>query len=71
MNQPAPPSQRLLALAERSGVASRYHSFYGEDKAVSEVVLVQALRAIGVDPDQADEAGDPQRHDSFLPASLV
>jgi (1->4)-alpha-D-glucan 1-alpha-D-glucosylmutase len=56
MTDTTQPSPWLLGLAERSGVASRYYSFYGEDTAVPEVVLHKALAAMGIDPgaQQAD-----------------
>jgi (1->4)-alpha-D-glucan 1-alpha-D-glucosylmutase len=54
MNDETHPSSRLLELADRNGVAARYHSFYGEDKAVPASVLQKALHAMGVDPDAAD-----------------
>ncbi|MDB5941526.1 MAG: maltooligosyl trehalose synthase [Ramlibacter sp.] len=56
MNDQTHPSPRLLELAERSGVAPRYFSFYGEDKAVPEAVLRKALAAIGIDADADDSA---------------
>ena len=69
MNDATPPSPRLLELAEGNGVAARYHSFYGEDKAVPASVLQKALRAMGVDPEAADSG--PATADSALPPVFV
>ncbi|MFC5497262.1 malto-oligosyltrehalose synthase [Caenimonas terrae] len=58
MNDHVQASPSLQQLAERSGVAVRYYSFYGEDKAVPDEVLRKALTAMGVDPDAP--AGAPE-----------
>ena len=70
MNDSIPPSQQLLELADRNGIASRYHSFYGEDIVVPATVLRKALRAMGVDPEATDISST---HDtaSLLPPVLV
>jgi (1->4)-alpha-D-glucan 1-alpha-D-glucosylmutase len=63
MNDTTPIPQRLLDLAERAGVADRYHSFYGESKAVPEQLLRGALTAMGIDPDSQDPgAAIPDGH---------
>jgi len=51
----------LSALAQRHGIALRYHSFWGEDKAVPESVLRQALQVMRVDgaPSPAPRPGLP------------
>src|SRR4051812_38277702 len=41
-------SHEIESLAQRSGVALRYSSFWGEDLHVAENVLQRALRAMGV-----------------------
>ncbi len=69
MNDSTQPAPQLLQLAERSGVAARYYSFYGEDKAVPEVVLRKALVAMGRDPDATD--GAPAGNGAVLPPVLV
>lgn len=54
----------LAEAASRSGVADRYHGFWGDELQVPEAVLHQALRAMGVDP-QAEpliERGLPPVH---------
>ncbi|MDB5945862.1 MAG: 4-alpha-glucanotransferase, partial [Ramlibacter sp.] len=70
MNDATHPSSRLLELADRSGIAARYHSFYGEDKAVPPSVLQQALRAMGVDPEAAD-SGNTAGGSRLLPPAFV
>jgi (1->4)-alpha-D-glucan 1-alpha-D-glucosylmutase len=50
------PRHALAELAARYGVAERYHSFWGEDLAVSEEALRQALASMGVDPHRPHEA---------------
>ena len=50
MNLSDLPRHSLAELAARYGVAERYHSFWGEDLAVSEEALRQALSSMGVDP---------------------
>ena len=58
MNLADLPRTTLAELAARHGVAERYHSFWGEDTAVSEETLRQALGAMGIDPHQPAEADD-------------
>jgi (1->4)-alpha-D-glucan 1-alpha-D-glucosylmutase len=69
MNDSTHPSPQLLELAERSGVAARYYSFYGEDKAVPEPVLRKALAAMGFDPEAPESTSAPER--SLLPPVVV
>nr|WP_255429552.1 malto-oligosyltrehalose synthase [Ramlibacter albus] len=52
------PRSTLADLASRHGVAERYHSFWGEDTAVTEEALRQALGAMGIDPHAPREAED-------------
>ena len=69
MSDSSPSSPSLQELAERSGVSPRYYSFYGEDKAVPDDVLRNALRAMGIDPDAAVPAPEPEH--GLLPPVLV
>src|SRR5688572_26377178 len=54
--------------AARHGVADRYQSFWGEEKAVAEAVLRAAMAAMGVDPESeaADHEGFPAVHVALL-----
>ena len=65
MNLSDLPRASLAELAARYGVAERYHSFWGEDLAVSEEALRQALGSMGVDPHRPAEA------DAGLPPVFV
>ncbi|MEJ6023052.1 malto-oligosyltrehalose synthase [Ramlibacter sp. PS4R-6] len=50
-------SHEVATLAQRSGVALRYSSFWGEDLHVAEDVLRRALAAMGVSGDSPSESG--------------
>ena len=66
MNEPS-PLPALQELAQRCGVAVRYYSFYGEDKAVPDEVLRKSLLAMGIDPDKPA----PGAASGLLPPVLV
>jgi len=59
-------NDEISRLAERCGVATRYSSFWGEDKAVSDTVLQRALAAMGV-----SGASEAARRPDGLPALHV
>lgn len=60
-----PVSHETAALAEDSGVALRYSSFWGEDLHVSEEVLLRALRAMGI------SSAAPATADGRMPRAVV
>ncbi len=64
---PGNAPQDLPALAERCGVATRYHNFRGEEIEVAGPVLRKVLSAMGVDPERA-LVGEPR---PTLPAVKV
>jgi (1->4)-alpha-D-glucan 1-alpha-D-glucosylmutase len=67
MTQPFPAIEPELAqLAERSGIALRYSSFWGEDKEVPEGVVHKALSAMGIRSSEDLRPGDQP-----LPATQV
>ncbi|HVZ43744.1 MAG TPA: malto-oligosyltrehalose synthase [Ramlibacter sp.] len=59
----------MMSLAERAarhGVADRYHSFWGEEQAVTDAVLRAALSAMGLDPES-----EAWEHEGFPPVHVV